>query len=58
MYDSILKNLNKIIKNKYPTIKPRAVEVKAPVIRLNKLKPDAKVIDSIIKKEFLIKSKI
>ena len=55
MYDSILKNLNKIIKNKYPTIKPRAVEVKAPVIRLNKLKPEAKVIDSIIKKRIFNK---
>jgi len=55
MYDSILKNLNKIIKNKYPTIKPRAVEVKAPAIRLNKLKPDAKVIDSNIKKRIFNK---
>jgi len=55
MYDSILKNLNKIVNNIYPKTIPIAVEVIAPVNLLNKFKPDAVVIDSSIKKRIFNK---
>ncbi len=55
MYDSILKNLNKIVNNIYPKTIPIVVEAIAPINLLNKFKPDAVVIDSSIKKRIFNK---
>ena len=55
MYDSILKNLNKIVNNIYPKTIPIVVEVIAPTNLLNRFKPDAVVMDSSIKKRIFNK---
>ena len=55
MYDSILKNLNKIVNNIYPKTIPIVVEVIAPTNLLNRFKPDAVVMDSRIKKRIFNK---